>query len=1477
MRLELTVVSAPGGLLGDPVELCVDVPVGSSGSVLALEFAGRWPNATFSVAGQPLAALVAGTPPLVSGAIVVAGPAGTPGSPGVPVRRKSPALALAVLTGPDAGAVFALRRGRYRIGRGRVEISIQDPGLSRVHAELEVGERFITLRPASRSGCFLVDGAAVRGPAVTVDRTIGFGTTSVMLTFLPVPAAPPTGTDLEPLVIHRPHGGLRGKGTLLATSALPLTLGVCLAILTGQLMFMAFAAMSAITALGPLFCVRRRRIFRQELASAVRLDSRRRLAGAPSAADLVLGGFAPSDLLIPDDASRPRTRAFPADGRGGEDGNQAGGKGHCVDDKTNNIGEMSNRAGTGKGGGLRAATGIKSPGPAIVQLRVGTAELPADIVTEPADAHFTPPLLPGMPVVVALGEPYVARSAGMPGRIHTSQRTSVHAELNIAGPSELIAGLVRFLLMQLDSAGIRTVVAGPVDRLPLAARFLPHVSITADADTLAAQLGHPGPVVVIHTAAPAGSAGSTTPPDPGQNPAQGISFIRCRPSEMTGGGLAIGGGDAAGAELAAVAAAATGSSGAAGAAWIRLGAASGSPHALLGSVAFEPDLVSAATFDRYARRRAAAAGTCAADRTPGKSVDVVPAQCSLTELTELTGLAGLAGLAGSSAQSVSGNWSRHRSAVLAAVPIGMAANGPLLLDLERDGPHLLVAGTTGSGKSELLRTLVVSLALSHPPAAMQLLFLDFKGGSGLGPLADLPHCAALVTDISGHGLTRVLTSLRTETRRRESLFGRAEAEDIRSYTASASEGLPPVPHLVVVIDEFRMLVEQAPEALSELMRIAATGRSLGIHLVMATQRPQGAISADIRANVTTSVCLRVQSGYESLDVINSPLAGAIPLTLPGRAYISRGGALPIEFQAAVLGTLQAHSIGPRIRTARLAALEAPAVRRVAAPDAMSAALKLTGVLAAAHALTGEALPAPPLAPELPELLSLEQVPISQPGQIPLGFLDVPERQCVVPLTWDPAQQSHLALVGPPAGALTAVCSLIVEQLLQRRDLDPWLYCLDGDGSLSALAGDSAVGTYLEPGDLRSAARLLQLLAGAADAPHPAAAASGTVHPRLILAVTGWGRWLSALRSSPWPWCEDLLADIVRDGSGSGITVVISGERELVASRFVAGIPNRIFFPLGASAESMLAWPRLPAVSACPGRALVVGKIGEDAAGPSCAAASHPAQLALPGTYAGTYADGGVRSGDRPTPPVARQSHDKPKDGDPLRGNPSRGKAPFRLRALPAEVLIGDVLAALDTDARGAADPGNVLLGLGGDNLDPIFVRLERGSVLLGIGPHRSGKTTLLDTLPLLNTRRFDWARPGPDFRAEGFPERDYLAAASESGRNGRILVLLLDDVETLPEPAQLAIFRLLGAGAVVIATADSILSGQGRIPLAAEARRHGLGLVFAPRRPSDGDFFNCRIDTHGQVPPGRGVLLDRGSATWLQLPRMASAAGQNRP
>ena len=226
-----------------------------------------------------------------------------------------------------------------------------------------------------------------------------------------------------------------------------------------------------------------------------------------------------------------------------------------------------------------------------------------------------------------------------------------------------------------------------------------------------------------------------------------------------------------------------------------------------------------------------------------------------------------------------------RGAPALSAVLGVGAQGPVRADLVADGPHALLAGTTGSGKSELLISWLVQLALSRAPDHLTLVLVDYKGGAAFGPLADLPHTAGVLTDLDPAGTQRALSSLEAEVRRRERILAAHGAKDLSC--------LPPrvvVPDLVVAVDEFATLAGEHAEVLESLVRIAAQGRSLGIHLILATQRPQGAVSPAIRANTSLRVCLRVLDAADSRDVLGHDGAARIGHH-PGRVLVSGAGSV----------------------------------------------------------------------------------------------------------------------------------------------------------------------------------------------------------------------------------------------------------------------------------------------------------------------------------------------------------------------------------------------------------------------------------------------------------------------------------------------------------------------------------------------------------------------------------------------------------
>ncbi|WP_336207666.1 FtsK/SpoIIIE domain-containing protein [Nonomuraea sp. LPB2021202275-12-8] len=290
------------------------------------------------------------------------------------------------------------------------------------------------------------------------------------------------------------------------------------------------------------------------------------------------------------------------------------------------------------------------------------------------------------------------------------------------------------------------------------------------------------------------------------------------------------------------------------------------------------DLVSPSWCDRLARALA-----------PIRDVSREDTAGHLPESVRLLELLGLRSLSG---QELAARW-RDEGSTRAL--IGTGPDGPFSIDLSADGPHGLVAGTTGAGKSELLQTLICSLAVVNRPDQLTFVLIDYKGGAAFKECTRLPHTVGMVSDLDGHLTQRALDSLAAEIRRRERLLLAAGAKDIEDYTGH------PLPRLVLIIDEFAALVAELPDFVSGLVDIARRGRSLGIHLILATQRPAGVVTADIQANTSLRIALRVTEPAESADVIDLPDAAHISKSTPGRCYVKSGAGAATAVQTARVG------------------------------------------------------------------------------------------------------------------------------------------------------------------------------------------------------------------------------------------------------------------------------------------------------------------------------------------------------------------------------------------------------------------------------------------------------------------------------------------------------------------------------------------------------------------------------------------------
>ncbi len=460
-------------------------------------------------------------------------------------------------------------------------------------------------------------------------------------------------------------------------------------------------------------------------------------------------------------------------------------------------------------------------------------------------------------------------------------------------------------------------------------------------------------------------------------------------------------------------------------------------------------------------------------------------------LPESSRLLDVMGLEPPAADALARLWRSGGRSTLAVV--GESFDGPFGIDLRRDGPHGLIAGTTGSGKSELLQTIVASLAVANRPDAMTFVLVDYKGGSAFKDCVHLPHTVGMVTDLDTHLVERALESLSAELTRREHMLAAIGAKDIEDYTDAADRGagVPSLPRLLLVIDEFASMARDLPDFVTGLVNIAQRGRSLGIHLILATQRPSGVVSAEIRANTNLRIALRVTDPTESSDVIDAPDAARISKATPGRAYVRLGHSSLVPFQAGRVGGRRPGAAGqvtrrpwvtrldwPQLGQRALARPEGPAVREEDITD-----LK---VLVAAITKANEALRLPaqhsPWLPALPPSLLLADlsVPEAVAGElppIPYAVDDLPalqeQRAAVIELP----EFGHMLAAGASRTGRSQLLRTIAGSIATRiSSADVHIYGIDcGNGALLALSRLPHTGAVVTRTETERATRLLTRL------------------------------------------------------------------------------------------------------------------------------------------------------------------------------------------------------------------------------------------------------------------------------------------------------------------------------------------------------------------------------------------------------------------
>jgi S-DNA-T family DNA segregation ATPase FtsK/SpoIIIE len=782
--------------------------------------------------------------------------------------------------------------------------------------------------------------------------------------------------------------------------------------------------------------------------------------------------------------------------------------------------------------------------------------------------------------------------------------------------------------------------------------------------------------------------------------------------------------------------------------------------------------------------------------------------------------------------------------------VGVDATGATTIDLATDGPHVLVGGTTGSGKSELLRTLVASLAAGNRPEHLSFVLVDYKGGAAFRACAALPHVAGVVTDLDDHLASRALTSLKAELKRRERLLAAAGVTDFTAYQQVC--GQEPLARLVVVIDEFRALAEELPAFVDGMVRFAALGRSLGVHVVLATQRPAGVVTADIKANVNLRIALRMRDAAESMDVLDHSGAADISPETPGRALMSRGNAAPHGFQTATVGAPPAEQgIAVRVRERlgldRVGPWSGHQVASRAVLGESELELMVSAIRSAATDLAAE--PASPAwLPALPD--AIDHATLEAAGGIPIGLHDVPEAQTQHSLVFDADDAGHWAFAGAPgSGRSTALRTIGLALTGAVGPDDLHLYAVSG-GSLTGLAALPHCGAHVSWDDLPRLARLVSLLEEQVAERRRALGESGhattrqwrnadpSAPPRLVLLIDDLDLVVQRTDEFDHGRLTERLLALLKDGAGAGLVAVLAGHRSLLVGRMAGVAATRVLLRLGDPAELVLAGltardlPRRQP----PGRGLL--------------ADGTTVQLALePQRICDLQPDHVVR------------------------------RRPRRVDPVPIHV-----------DASRVSDSGRgVGLGVGGDEatvqaLDPA----TDGRRWLVAGPVGSGVST---TLALIATQL---AQTGTRVALVASRVDPAVAPLVDAGlvtmcdpatpdvlvslrRRLSDLAVLVDDAHDLLDTPVEGVLREIGAlverdcGLLVCGADTGTLALRHR-GLAVEVARHRTGVVLTGDLPRPVDLWGLRLPAGPGAGPGRGYVVRRGLAVPAQIALARSGA-----
>ncbi|WP_300679207.1 FtsK/SpoIIIE domain-containing protein [Nocardioides sp.] len=804
--------------------------------------------------------------------------------------------------------------------------------------------------------------------------------------------------------------------------------------------------------------------------------------------------------------------------------------------------------------------------------------------------------------------------------------------------------------------------------------------------------------------------------------------------------------------------------------------------------------------------------------------------------------------------------------------IGQGASHAMTLDLRAEGPHALVGGTTGAGKSEFLQAWVLGMATAHSPDRVTFLFVDYKGGSAFADCVDLPHCVGLVTDLSPHLVRRALTSLRAELHHREHLFNRKKVKDLLELEKRQDPETPPA--LVLVIDEFAALAGEVPEFVDGVVDIAQRGRSLGIHLIMATQRPAGVIKDNLRANTNMRVALRMADENDSVDVVDDPVAASFPASLPGRAIAKTGPGRLVPFQSAYAGgwTTDEEDDHTEIAVAELrfgatAPWEPDGDEESDFHDAdlgPNDQKRIVQNLIQAADVAGLPAPRRPWLDDLPELIDLAALAHEGDARIPYAMVDMPEGQSQDVVTFDGDRDGSMVVYGTSGSGKTTLLRTLATAAGMRPDLGPVsVYCLDfASGGLAVLERLPHVGSMVDGDDTERIRRLLLTLdaemdrrsatftaVNAADLSQYRQLADPTL-PRILLLIDNFGEfrkdWEYAAARQP---AYRAFLRVLTEGRQLGVHTVLTADRSnAIPTGVAANVGRRIVLRLSDENQYMMIGAPKDILddTSAPGRAIID---------------KHEAQVAVLG-------------GTSNTADLAREI-----DALATRLREGGVREVPEIGALPTKAPIADLPATVD---------GEPVLGLSDETLAPFG--FDPIGTFVVTGPPASGKTTMMKSL-IIAMERFD-----PDVRMYHFGGRraelrDYRPWAGSASREDdakqlatELTEMLLDDapsgrilivIEDVPHLGDGAAERAVRAMFKAVRDSDHMLIGDADVSRATagvgvmgdwKSMRQGIAL-----KPDtyDGDaIFKTAFGKvkRADFPVGRGIFVQAGRATTVQTP-----------